>query len=106
MVKHNNSYELGKCFNDVNTFNLSGLLNCDNNNCFHVETVHYGEYFSNIRIEYYIPLIDVYELMVNMNILDKGDVNREDMQLALDYVRNNTSSKNVMHRLKSKKNLK
>lgn len=41
--------------------------------------------------------------MENMNILDKGDVNREDMQLALDYVRNNTSSKNVMHRLKSKK---
>lgn len=44
--------------------------------------------------------------MGNMNILDKGDVNREDMQLALDYVRNNTSSKNVMHRLKSKKKLK
>lgn len=44
--------------------------------------------------------------MGNMNILDKRYVNREDMQLALDYVRNNTSSKNVMHRLKSKKNLK
>lgn len=96
LYKHNDSYELGKCFNDINTFNLSGLLNCDSNNCFHVETVHYGEYFSNINIEYYISLIDVYTLMGITDILNKGYVNSEDMKLALDYIKNNNENKKVI----------
>ena len=44
----------------------------------------------NIIIEgCYIPLIEVYTLMGNTDILDKGRVSKEEMRLALEYIRNN-----------------
>lgn len=106
LYKSNRSYELGKCFTDLETHKLIGLLNYNNNNCFHVDTVHYGDYFSNINVEYYIPLIEVYTLMGKTDILNKGYVNREDMKVALDYIRNNNEDEEVINKMEPKQRIR
>lgn len=49
-----------------------------------MDTVNYGDYFSNINIEYYISIIEVYKLMGKTEILNKEYVNNEDMKIALE----------------------
>ena len=90
------TFEIGMCFNDLKILKLQGLLNHNGYNRFYMDTAHYGEYFSNINIEYYIPLTKVYTLMEKKDILNKGYVNNEDMKLALDYIKNNNENKKVI----------
>lgn len=106
LYNHNKRYELGKCFTDLETLKLIGLLNCDNKNCFYMDTVHYGDYFSNINIEYYIPLTEVYTLMEKTDILNKGYVNSEDMRFALEYIINNYNEEKIMQKMEPKQRIR
>ena len=67
----NGKIEFGKSFRNINMYQLIGLLNSNDDNCCYMDTVNYGDYFSNINIEYYIPIIEVYTLMENTDILNK-----------------------------------
>lgn len=100
------TFEIGMCFNDLKTLKLQGLLNHNGYNRFYMDTAHYGEYFSNINIEYYIPIIEVYMLMGITDILNKGYVNSEDMKLALDYIRNNNENEKVILKMEPKQRIR
>lgn len=67
-----------------------------------MDTVNYGDYFSNINIEYYISIIEVYELMGKTEILNKEYVNNEDMKIALEYIINNYNEKRIMQQMEPK----
>ena len=71
-----------------------------------MDTAHYGEYFSNINIEYYIPIIEVYMLMGKTDILNKGYINSEDMRLALEYIINNYNEDRIMQKMESKQRIR
>ena len=71
-----------------------------------MDTVHYGDYFSNINIEYYIPLTEVYTLMEKTDILNKGYVNSEDMRFALEYIINNYIDKRIMQKMEPKQRIR
>ena len=101
-----NTFEIGMCFNDLETLKLQGLLNYNGYNCFYMDTVHYGEYFSNINIEYYISLIDVCLLMRKTDILNKGYVNNDDMKVALEYIISNNEDEKVISEMKPKQRIK
>ena len=102
----NGKIEFGKYFRNINIHQLIGLLNVNNDNCCYMDTVHCGEYFSNINIEYYIPLTEVYTLMGNTDILEKGHVSKEEMELALEYIRNNTEDEKVILKTEPKQRIK
>lgn len=103
--KCSDTFEIGMCFNDLKTLKLQGLLNHNGYNRFYMDTAHYGEYFSNINIEYYIPLTEVYTLMGNTDILNKGRVIKEEMRLALEYIRNNPEDEKVILKTKPKQRI-
>lgn len=106
LYNNKGNYEFGKCFKDLETHKLIGLLNFNNDNCHYIDTDHYGYFISNINIEYYIPLIEVYTLMGNIDILDKGRVSKEKMRLALEYIRNNSEDEKVILKMKPKQRIK
>lgn len=81
---NNGKLEFGKSFKNINIYQLIGLLNANDDNCCYMDTVNYGDYFSNINIEYYISIIEVYKLMGKTEILNKEYVNNEDMKIALE----------------------
>ena len=64
-----------------------------------MDTVNYGDYFSNINIEYYISIIEVYKLMGKTEMLNKEYVNNEDMKIALEYIVNNYNEKRIMQQM-------
>ena len=100
------TFEIGMCFNDLKTLKLQGLLNHNGYNRFYMDTAHYGEYFSNINIEYYISLIEVYKLMEKTDILNKEYVNNEDMKLALEYIINNYNVERIMQQMEPKQRIR
>ena len=100
------TFEIGMCFNDLKTLKLQGLLNHNGYNRFYMDTVHYGEYFSNINIEYYIPLTKVYTLMEKIDILNKGYINSEDMKIALEYIINNYNEDRIMQKMEPKQRIR
>lgn len=100
------TFEIGMCFNDLKTLKLQGLLNHNGYNRFYMDTAHYGEYFSNINIEYYISLIEVYKLMEKTDILNKEYVNNEDMKLALEYIINNYNVERIMQQMGPKQRIR
>lgn len=102
----NGKIEFGKSFRNINMYQLIGLLNSNDDNCCYMDTVNYGEYFSNINIEYYIPIIEVYTLMENTDILNKGYLSYEDMKLALDYIRNNNEEEKVILKIEPKQRIR
>ena len=71
-----------------------------------MDTVNYGDYFSNINIEYYISIIEVYELMGKTEILNKEYVNNEDMKIALEYIINNYNEKRIMQQMEPKQRIR
>ena len=105
LYNNKGNYEFGKCFKDLETHKLIGLLNFNNDNCHYIDTDHYGYFISNINIEYYIPLIEVYTLMGNTDILNKGRVIKEEMRLALEYIRNNPEDEKVILKTKPKQRI-
>lgn len=102
----NGKIEFGKSFRNINMYQLIGLLNSNNDNCCYMDTVNYGDYFSNINIEYYIPIIEVYTLMENTDILNKGYLSYKDMKLALDYIRNNNEEEKVILKIEPKQRIR
>lgn len=102
----NGKLEFGKSFRNINVYQLIGLLNSNDDNCCYMDTVHYGDYFSNINIEYYIPLIEVYALMEKTDILNKGYVNSEDMKAALEYIINNCNEDKIMQKMEPKQRIR
>ena len=102
----NGKIEFGKSFRNINMYQLIGLLNSNDDNCCYMDTVNYGEYFSNINVEYYIPIIEVYTLMENTDILNKGYLSYEDMKLALDYIRNNNEEEKVILKIEPKQRIR
>lgn len=71
-----------------------------------MDTVNYGDYFSNINIEYYISIIEVYKLMGKTEILNKEYVNNEDMKIALEYIVNNYNEKRIMQQMEPKQRIR
>lgn len=71
-----------------------------------MDTVNYGDYFSNINIEYYISIIEVYKLMGKTEILNKEYVNNEDMKIALEYIVNNYNEKRIMQKMEPKQRIR
>ena len=71
-----------------------------------MDTVNYGDYFSNINIEYYISIIEVYKLMGKTEILNKEYVNNEDMKIALEYIINNYNEKRIMQQMEPKQRIR
>ena len=71
-----------------------------------MDTVNYGDYFSNINIEYYISIIEVYKLMGKTEILNKEYVNNEDMKIALEYIVNNYNEKRIMQKMEQKQRIR
>ena len=71
-----------------------------------MDTVNYGDYFSNINIEYYISIIEVYKLMGKTEILNNEYVNNEDMKIALEYIVNNYNEKRIMQKMEPKQRIR
>lgn len=106
LYMNNDKLEFGKSFRNINIHQLIGLLNANDDNYHYMNTVHYGDYFSNINIEYYIPLTEVYTLMEKTDILNKGYVNNEDMRFALEYIINNYNEKRIMQKMEPKQRIR
>lgn len=106
LYKNMGNHEFGKGFKDLETQKLIGLLNFNNDNCHYIDTDHYGYFISNINIEYYIPLTEVYTLMEKTDILNKGYVNSEDMRFALEYIINNYNEEKIMQKMEPKQRIR